>query len=54
MDEGKHWSETEEGKKSFMDLINKKYLFDAQGNIYCRECKNETVACVCMGEDESG
>lgn len=27
------------------------YLFDGQGNIYCRECKKETIACVCMGEE---
>ena len=33
MTEKKHWSETEEGKQAFLDLINKEYQFDSDGNI---------------------
>ncbi len=52
MDEFKNWYQTEEGKQEFLDQLNHKFSFDTDGNIYCRECKNETIACVCMGEDE--
>lgn len=47
-----HWSETKEDKQQFLEIVKEKYSFDKNGNIYCRECKNEYVACVCMGDEE--
>jgi len=50
--ENKPWYETEEGKKQLLEIINEKFSFGKDGAIYCRECKNECVACVCMGDQE--
>lgn len=47
---GCHWSQTEKGKKQLLDIINEKFSFKKDGAIYCRECKNESVACVCMDD----
>lgn len=46
-----HWSQTKKGKKQLLDIVNEKYSFDNDGTIYCRECKNESVDCVCMGDE---
>lgn len=51
--EDKHWSETEEGNKKLLEIINEKFLFDKDGNAFerekfCEECKNELIACVCL------
>lgn len=46
------WYETSEGKQQLLDIINRGFIFDKEGNAYCRECKNETVACVCILENE--
>ena len=43
-----HWSQTEEGKKRLLDILNAKFIFSKDGTLYCRECKNEPVACVCL------
>ncbi len=43
----RRWYETEEGKQQLLDIINKKFSFGKDGTIYCRECKNESIACVC-------
>lgn len=48
----KHWHETEEGKKQFLDMLNSVFSFAKDGTIYCRECKNESVACMCMRMDD--
>lgn len=47
----KHWWETDEGKESLLGIINGLFTFDRLGNIYCRECKNETIDCVCMRDE---
>lgn len=47
-----HWSQTEEGKNHLLKLINQRCSFDREGNVFCRECKNESIACVCMNEDK--
>lgn len=46
-----HWSKTEQGKNHLLKLINQRFSFDKEGHIYCLKCKNEPVACVCMGDD---
>lgn len=42
---------TEEKKQALLEAINERFSFSKDGSIYCRECKNESVACVCMGDE---
>lgn len=39
---------TEEKKQEILEAINERFSFSKDGSVYCRECKNEPVACVCM------
>lgn len=51
----KKWYETDEAKQrlvELVDMVNEKYSFGKDGTMYCRECKNDPVACVCMDIDE--
>lgn len=43
-----HWSETEIGNQQFLDIINENLFFSKEDTLYCRECKNESLACVCL------
>ena len=47
----KPWHETESGKQQFLETVNSLFIFEKDGTIYCRECKNESVACVCMEDN---
>lgn len=51
--EEKNWHETEEGKQQLLEIVNEKFSFGKDGTIYCRECKNESVACVCMNDEDA-
>jgi hypothetical protein len=35
-------------KQQFLNIIKEKFSFGKDGTIYCNECKNEIVACICM------
>ena len=47
------WNKTEKGKQQLLDIINDKFSFGKDGTIYCLECKNESVACVCMNDEDT-
>lgn len=49
--EEKNWHETEKGKQQLLEIINEKFSFEKDGTVCCRECKNESVACMCMEVD---
>lgn len=47
-----HWSQTEQGKKQLLNIVNEKFFFLKDGtplrrDEFCDKCKNELVACVC-------
>lgn len=52
MDE-KPWYKTEEGKQQLLEIVNEKLSFGKDGTLYCGECKNESVACVCMNDEDT-
>lgn len=46
------WYETSESKDILLNIVKEKFLFGKDGTLYCRKCKNENIACVCMEIDD--